>query len=422
MTKLDADFEPTLIGGWLRRLAGMPHKAKKSAGLVPPAVTRNEVALWYAESVADELRAAFRSLGRPGVAILRCQFSGFQDDLRVGLEEVLGDSLSFEVISEWPADVSAVRSATRDTVDSLNAGRSRIFVVPHERVLSLHLPSVDAVLMLGRFTSDSLAEACRRFYDLDSLPSVPDEPWVPLVCPTDLLISSAASGDPIPAIRDIARRRLQAHDCSEAAPLDSLLGLNEVRAWANALLEDIRDARDPQMLCRWADIERAVVFAGPKAVGKTSLSRALARSAGMHWIKVSARRWADAMETERWQSAGERPASVMAIEADFDAARQLAPAVMFIEDLGCLTAELAATVGRVVAEGDDLNPIIVIGSATDVDLPGDALLRAAGFEHTIYLPLPSSTMLATALQERLAHISHRLSVPHARQVGRLALV
>ena len=164
-----------------------------------------------------------------------------------------------------------------------------------------------------------------------------------------------------------------------------------------------------------------MVFAGPEGVGKTSLSRAIARAAGLHWIKVSARHWAAAKDNERWQESGERPASLQAIEADFDAARGLAPAVMFVEDLGCLSGELAAHLGRFVAESDDLNPVIVIGSALDDQRPPGQDLEAAGFEHSVYLPLPNSTHLTKALRARLEHLPHDLTDAQVGQVGRLAL-
>ena len=408
-------------GSWLQRLGGLLPGASHATPPAEPTVTRAEIARWLAEAVSGDLTSAMQVAGRPSVAVVRCQFAGFQDDLRQGLEVVLNSGMPCDVLSTWPTDPDEARAAARATIDALNAGRSRIFILPHERALAGFVPSIDAVLALRRFTPTSLAEACRRFYELDAAPPVPDEPWVPLVCPSDLLISSEVSGNPTSAIKDAARSRLRNHDCSEAVRLESLLGLNEVRTWAESLIEDIRDALDPRERCRWADIERAVVFAGPRGVGKTSLSRAVARETGMRWIKASARRWANALDSERWQASGDRPASLQAIESDFDAARQLAPSVMYVEDLGALTPQLAAVVGRVVADGDDLDPVLVIGSATDEDLPDSEILKAGGFEHTVFLPLPSSNLLTTALQQRLSSVPHELTEAQVKQVGRLTL-
>jgi len=199
------------------------------------------------------------------------------------------------------------------------------------------------------------------------------------------------------------------------------MGLNEVRAWAAALIEDIQDALDPQIRCQWADIERAVVLVGPSGVGRTSLSRAIAKASGLHWMKVSARRWAAAQESERWQSAADRRASLVAMEEDFDQARDLAPAMLFIEDLGSLSPELVPVLGRLIAGSDSANPVIVVASASDADLPSEEALRAANFEHTAFLPLPSSQVLSSALLSRLSGIQHDLADAQVQQVGRLVL-
>lgn len=386
-----------------------------------PAVTRAEIAQWLARSIADDLRRALRTLGRPGMVVVRCRFPGFQDDLRAGLKELLGEGAPCDVLSAWPSDADEARVAAKATIDALNAGRARVFVLPHERVLNGLLPHVDAVLKLPRFNAAGLAEACRQFYELTNKPDVPNEPWVGLVSPSDLLISSAVAGDPITAIRDATRRRLREHDCSDAAPLESLLGMNEVRAWADTLIEDIRDAMDPQIRCRWEDIERAVVVVGPRGSGKASLSRAIARAAGLQWIKVSASRWTRALETERWQSSDEHRASIAAMEADFDAARQLAPAILFIEDLDELSPELASPLGRMIAENDSTDPVLVIGSAIDDAVLDQDMLRTAHFEHTVYLPLPNANVLVGALQVRLREVPHTLGDAQIRQIARLAL-
>ncbi len=392
-----------------------------NAAKTEPAVTRSEVAQWLAESIATDLRDAMRTLGRPGIVVVRCHFQDFQDDLRMGLESLLAEGAPCDVLSAWPTDSDLAGVAARETIDALNAGRARIFVLPHERTLTGLLPHVDAALTLPRFNAVGLGEACRRFYALAVAPTVPCEHWVGLVSPSDLLISSEVAGDPIPAIRDATLRRLREHDCSDATPLEALFGMSEVRSWAEALIEDIRDAMDPQIRCRWSDIERAVVLAGPRGVGKTSLSRAIARAAGLPWTKVSARSWMRALDAERFQSPAERRTSTVVMEADFDRARQLAPAILFIEDLGSLSPELAPQLGLLIAEKDGAEPVLVIGSAIDDAIPDDTVLRIANFEQTVYLPLPSAKVLAGALQTRLGEVSHTLTEPQTRQVARLAL-
>lgn len=386
-----------------------------------PAVSRAEIAAWYAQQLAPQVRACLDGIGRPGILFVRCPELSFHGDLREALSEVLLQGPACEVLWNLPTESEALREVAHETVNAVNAGRTRVFVGTHEHTLSGVLPVVDAVLRVPRFDPATLSRACQSFYTLSDPPSVPPEPWVRQVGPLDLLVSSEARGDAIAAIRATVLHRLRAHDCSEAMPPESLLGLNEVRTWAMALIDDIRDAIDPEIRCGWADVERAVVFAGPRGVGRASLARAIARATGLHWMCVSARRWTEALESERFQSHGERQASLCAMEHDFEAARGIAPAILFIEDLGSLHPDLAFDLGQQIAAHDAGAPLLVIGGCTDEDLPPDDLLRRALFEHTVYLPLPSAQVLALKLGERLQTIPHRLTEAQCLQVGRLAL-
>jgi AAA+ superfamily predicted ATPase len=403
--------------GWLKWL-------RESARPVAhePAVSRTEIADWYARQLEPRIESCLSTLGRPGVVVVLCEEYGFHADLRDGLHAVLESSLTCEVLWNLPSDVEALRDVAKETVDAMNAGRTRVFVIAHERQLAGMLPVVDATHSIPRFDPTTLAEACRLFYELPELPSVPrTESWVRQVGPLDLLISSEVRGDPIPAIRATVLKRLRDFDCSDAVPLHSLLGLNEVRTWATALIDDIKDALDPQIRCNWSDVERAVVFAGPRGVGRASLARAIAREAGLRWMRVSAKRWAAALDSERFRSRSERIASASAVEEDFDAARAISPAVLFIDDLGSLDLDVAFELGRQIDRHDDESPLLVIGSCADEDVPPADVLKRAAFEHTLYLPLPSAQVLANRLRERFAEVPHNLNEDQMLQLGRLVL-
>jgi len=387
----------------------------------PPAVTRVEIANYLAQQVVPELRAAIPRLGRPGVLAVRCRFEGFCDDVRAGIERAMSDVPRLEVLSGWPTERDEIKASAHETSDALNAGRTRIFVLEHERTLKAAVPTLDHVLTLPRFDALSLAEACANFYDLTERPTIASEPWVAQVSPADLLIRSDVRGDPIPHIRDAVRRRLREQDCSTAQPLEALVGLTEVRGWVDAVIEDLRDALDPQVRCTWSQVERAVVFAGPAGVGKTSLSRAIARETGMNWHRVSARPWAAAVASQGHRHDGGRGAVRIAMEEDFDAARAVAPAILFIEDVRCLPIEAAPILGELISQVEPLDPLFVVVSCSDDELPDDAILRLAQIERTVYLPLPTSPLLARALRERLADVQHRLSDDEIGQVARLAL-
>ena len=402
-------------------LAGMPQSDGVPQSSTEPAVTRVEIANYFAELVAPQVTRMHSQLGRPGVLVLRCRFEGFYEDMRRSLEAVLSTIDDIEVIASWPSTPDDRKTLARETIDALNKGRPRLYVVPHERALIGSVPFVDGVLDLPRFSPQSLASACQRFYDLVQPPNVAQEPWVAQVSPHDLLINSAVSADPITHVRSAVLQRLSDHDCTAAIPLESLLGLSVVRDWAEALIEDIRDALDPQVRCHWSQIERAVVFSGSLGAGKASLSRAIARATGLNWYRVSTRRWVAALDSDGWVRGTDRRVVQMVMEEDFEAAQALAPAVLFIEDVDQLRDELALPLGQLIAQVDPNNPLFVIGATTDESLPESELLKSANFERTVYLPLPSSTLLAGALKQRLASANHALTEEEVMQVGRLAL-
>lgn len=414
----------TSISGGLRNwLSGVIPGISSAGEVIEPAVTRAEIAKYFAQQLAPSIIQLHAKLGRPGVFALRCRFEGFYEDLRIGLSSALSELSPVEVRASWPENSEERKIAAREAVDFLNAGCTLVCVIPHERVLKGAVPTIDGFLKIARFNTTTLAQACKEFYDLKEEPIVPNEAWVAQVAPADLLINSAVKGDPIPHIRAAVRQRLSEHICTDSMPLESLIGLNTVRDWAEALIDDICDALNPDIRCQWSQIERAVVFSGPCGAGKTSLSRAIARATGLNWCRVSVRRWVAALESERWEPTTERRAAFIAMEDDFDAARVLAPAVLFIEDMEHLPDELAPMLGQLIGQitpsGDD--PLFIIGATSDDEKPYASVLTTANFERTVYLPLPTSSLLASVLKQQLVEVTHSLTEEEIAQVGRLAL-
>ncbi len=378
-------------------------------------MTRSEIAGYFADLLLPRLLDSQAKLGRPGIFIVKCSNDEFREDLSLALHVALLDRKSFEVTASFPIDRDEVKAAAVEVMNALNNGRTHVYVVPNERVLKGVVPAIDEILLLPRFTPQTLAQACQSFFDFPEAPAVPSEKWVAHVAPQDLLINSSVQGDPIPHVRATVLRRLRDHDCSNAPPLESLLGMSAVRDWATALIDDIQDALDPEVRCQWTQIERAVVFAGSRGAGKASLSRAIARAAGLQWYSLSARRWATFLEEDSISVA------VSAMEDDFDAARAISPTVLFIENLEDLPEKLLQALGQLVSRIDSLEPIFVIGSTIDEDFASSSHLRSANFEHTVYLPLPTSSLLESALKQHLKEMRNELSDEEISQVGRLAL-
>jgi transitional endoplasmic reticulum ATPase len=133
-----------------------------------------------------------------------------------------------------------------------------------------------------------------------------------------------------------------------------------------------------------------VLLSGPSGTGKTMLVHALARESGVNFLAV------DGPEVfSKWL--GESEESVRQV---FTLARQLAPAVVFFDqidaiaplrgaDLGTKTTE--RVVNQLLAEIDavaHIPDIVVIGATNRIDLIDPSLLRAGRLGHVVEVPLP----------------------------------
>jgi transitional endoplasmic reticulum ATPase len=130
---------------------------------------------------------------------------------------------------------------------------------------------------------------------------------------------------------------------------------------------------------------------GPPGTGKTLLAKAVAREAEANFIAAKS---SDLLS--KWYGESEQQVSRL-----FARARQVAPTVLFIDEIESLAPERGGGVGepavteRVVntmlAEMDGLEEmqgVIVIGATNRPNLVDPALLRPGRFDELIYVPVP----------------------------------
>jgi transitional endoplasmic reticulum ATPase len=130
---------------------------------------------------------------------------------------------------------------------------------------------------------------------------------------------------------------------------------------------------------------------GPPGTGKTLLAKAVAREAEANFIAVKS-----SSLLSKWYGESERQVSRL-----FQRARQVAPTVIFLDEIDSLAPARGGGIGepavteRVVntllAEMDgleELRGVVVIGASNQPTMIDPALLRPGRFDDLLYVPVP----------------------------------
>jgi transitional endoplasmic reticulum ATPase len=157
---------------------------------------------------------------------------------------------------------------------------------------------------------------------------------------------------------------------------------------------------------------------GPPGTGKTLLAKATARESQANFISVKS---SDLLS--KWYGESEQQIARL-----FARARQVAPTVIFIDELDSLVPARGAGMGEpqvtervvntILAEMDgleELNNVVVIGATNRPNLIDPALLRPGRFDELIYVGVPDA-----AGRERILAI-HAKGMPLAADVNLKAL-
>jgi transitional endoplasmic reticulum ATPase len=136
---------------------------------------------------------------------------------------------------------------------------------------------------------------------------------------------------------------------------------------------------------------RGFLLVGPPGTGKTRLAKAAAREAEANFIAAKA---SDLLS--KWYGESERQISRL-----FGRARQVAPAIIFLDEIDSLAPARGNTIGgsgvddRVVntllteMDGlEGLHGVVVIGATNRPTLLDPALLRPGRFDELVYVPVP----------------------------------
>ncbi len=176
-------------------------------------------------------------------------------------------------------------------------------------------------------------------------------------------------------------------------------GIDEVRV---ELEEIVQFLRSPEKFDRLgARIPRGALLVGPPGTGKTLLARAVAGEAGVPFFSISASEF-----VEMFVGVG-----ASRVRDLFNQARQVAPAVIFIDEIDAVGRKRAMkamgneerdqTLNQLLVEMDGFNAshaVVVLAATNRVDILDKALLRPGRFDRHIIVSLPDRAGRQAILQ------------------------
>jgi len=221
----------------------------------------------------------------------------------------------------------------------------------------------------------------------------------------DLCLGIRAGGSPdecLDRLEGLARSHDRPSQGSELR-LEDLHGLGQARAWADALIRDLRQFKAGALA--WDAVDRGALLCGPPGTGKTTMAAAVARAAGVPLVSSSG---------PRLLAPNFLGHVTKGIAELFAEARRRAPCILLIDEIdafpdrskvepkhqdywrgivGALLEGLDGVEGR---EG-----VVAIATTNIPDVLDPALLRSGRLDRMVVIELPTAQELASIVAVRL---------------------
>ena len=246
----------------------------------------------------------------------------------------------------------------------------------------------------------------------------------------DEIASAIRSGSTAKAcvdrLRAAAAKKVH-HDKSiiDAPLLEDLHGYGKAKEWCEDLVADLEGWRRGEI--PFTAISANVVLAGAPGVGKTTLMKSLARSAGVPLISTSVSAWFA-------NSPGYLDSVIKQIDSVFAQARDAAPAILFLDEIDAVPnratlssrgadwwlpviTHLLTTLDGAISGATE--NVMVIAATNHPERLDSALTRSGRLSRIINIPRPDADALAGILRQHLGTDlpGEDLSQPAAMAMG-----
>jgi len=192
-------------------------------------------------------------------------------------------------------------------------------------------------------------------------------------------------------------------------------GVDEVQ---NELREAVAYLRNPEAFSRLgAQMPHGILLEGPPGTGKTLLARAVAGEAGVPFFAASASHF-----DEKYVGVG-----ASRVRALFQAARKVAPAIIFIDEIDSVGSVRydeqrtlhAQTLNALLVEMDGFaqnQGLVVIGATNQARVLDRALIRPGRFDRVLSVPVPD----IGGRRKLLAHLAAKYKMGNDVDLEKLA--
>jgi len=217
--------------------------------------------------------------------------------------------------------------------------------------------------------------------------------------PEQLLWAALRPGRPISTVLErLAAARPDEDDTPTRRParevpaLADMLGYGHAKAWGMQLAQDLADWRNGNI--DWDDVDRGIILSGAPGVGKTIFAQAVAKQCCVKLIATS---------LGQWQSRGHLGDLLKAMRADFSAAREASPSILFVDELDSIgdrqkfkhdNSDYSIQVVNSFLELLDgvggREGVIVMGATNHYDRIDPAVVRSGRLEKHVIIPLPDA--------------------------------
>jgi hypothetical protein len=292
---------------------------------------------------------------------------------------------------------------------ALHAGAPVVGIAPDTRrhLARDLLRAAEHHLSLGRPDASAIALVIEAVTGTKPTVAIDDE-LVRAVDISDLALSIRSDRDANQCVDRLQQVVSSKGEFEHSGPrLEELAGYGAARKWGLDLIADLAEYRaglraGPGAGLEWQCLEHSLLLVGPPGVGKTQYAKALAKSANIPLIATSV---AD------WNSAPYLSGTLSAMKACFTRAKQLAPCILFIDELDGISdratlaeyREIWSQILNLLLELlSSVEPGVVVVAATNyVDRIDPAVRRAGRLDRIIEIPLPDANDLARIFRYHL---------------------